>query len=62
MRTPAAALALAALLASPARGEFSESLVVDPGGTLEIDIDLGEGLRPDPGDLRIRSHDRDEVR
>jgi hypothetical protein len=62
MHTPAAALALAVLLAAPARADYAESLAVAPGGGLEIDIDLGAGLRPDPGELLVSSHDRDEVR
>jgi hypothetical protein len=62
MRTPATALALAALLAAPARADFTEAMAVLPGGTLEIDVDLGAGLRPDPGELLVSSHDRDEVR
>ena len=62
MQTPASALALAVLLAAPALADYAESMVVKPGGGLEIDIDLGAGLRPDPGELLVRSHDRDEVR
>ncbi|NIP79082.1 MAG: hypothetical protein GWM90_07715, partial [Gemmatimonadetes bacterium] len=62
MRTPLTTLALAALLAAPVRADFAEAIPVAPGGSLEIDIDLGDGLRPDPGELLVRSHDRDEVR
>ena len=62
MRAPATALALAALLAVPARADFREAVAVRPGGSLEIDVDLGAGLRPDPGELLVTSHDRDEVR
>jgi len=35
---------------------------VAPGGTLAIDVDLGEGLRPDPGFLELTTHDADEIR
>lgn len=62
MRIPATALVLAALASAPARGDYAESIAVQPGGQLEIDLDLGAGLRPDPGGLRVGSHDRDEVR
>ena len=30
-------------------------------GTVEVDLDYGEGLRPDPGALRVTAHDLDEV-
>jgi hypothetical protein len=62
MHHAAVALALAGLLSAPAWAEYAESMAVVPGGALEIDIDLGAGLRPDPGELRVSTHDRDEVR
>lgn len=62
MHIPATALALAVLLVAPALADYAESMAVTPGGGLEIDIDLGAGLRPDPGELLVSSHDRDEVR
>ena len=30
---------------------MEERIPVDPGGRLEVDLDLGDGLRPDPGRL-----------
>lgn len=52
-----------AWLASAAPGQGQELAVPSaPGGLLEVEFDLGDGLRPDPGSLTIRSHDRDEIR
>ena len=64
MRRAALAAVLALLvLAAPVRAEdLDERVPAAPGGVLEVDLDLGEGLRPDPGLLEIRSHDADEVR
>ena len=47
-----------------ASASAAQELVVPstPGGRLEVEFDLGEGLRPDPGSLTLRSHDRDEIR
>lgn len=54
---------LALAFAAPARAElWEEVLPAGPGGLVEVEFDLGEGLRPDPGSLTIRSHARDEVR
>ncbi|MAE95475.1 MAG: hypothetical protein CL910_12510 [Deltaproteobacteria bacterium] len=54
---------LALAIAAPARADlWEESLPMGPGGLVEVEFDLGEGLRPDPGSLTIRSHSRDEVR
>ena len=41
---------------------FEERVPAEPGGRLELDLDLGEGLRPDPGSLEISSREADEVR
>jgi hypothetical protein len=52
--------ALAAGCGSPESME--ERIPVEPGGRLEVDLDLGDGLRPDPGSLEVVSHDSDEIR
>ena len=64
MRTAAlVALCSGALLAAPVRGDVLERRIpVEPGGLLEVDLDLGDGLRPDPGEISVRGHDADEVR
>jgi hypothetical protein len=41
--------------------DFEQRVAADPGGRLEVDLDLGEGLRPDPGSLEITSREADEV-
>jgi hypothetical protein len=41
---------------------FEEAVPVEPGGSLAVDVDLGEGLRPDPGFVEFASHDVDEIR
>jgi hypothetical protein len=51
-----------AWLAPTATGAFEEAIPVEPGGSLTVDVDLGEGLRPDPGFLELASHDMDEIR
>jgi hypothetical protein len=58
----AAALALLVLAAPVGADDLDRRVPATPGGVLEVDLDLGEGLRPDPGLLEIRSHDADEVR
>jgi len=40
---------------------MEERIPVEPGGRLEVDLDLGDGLRPDPGSLEVVSHDSNEV-
>ncbi|MEE9607001.1 MAG: DUF4097 family beta strand repeat-containing protein [Myxococcota bacterium] len=63
MRVAMLALWVALLLPAPLRAdEFDERIEVEPGGLLEVDLDLGDGLRPDPGSLEVTSHDRHEVR
>lgn len=48
--------------AQPGRAEvWAERLPLGPGGLVEAELDLGEGLRPDPGSLVILSHPMDEV-
>ena len=52
-----------ALPGSPARAEpWEQALPAGPGGIVEVEFDLGDGLRPDPGSLTLRSHQVDEVR
>jgi hypothetical protein len=46
---------------SPAR-DMEERIAVESRGMLEVDIDFGDGLRPDPGSLQVLSHDAGEVR
>ncbi len=46
---------------APAR-DMDERIAVEPGGQLEVDLDFGDGLRPDPGSLEVASHDVAEVR
>jgi hypothetical protein len=41
---------------------LDERLDVEPGGLLEVDLYMGEGLRPDKGSLDVRSHDANQVR
>lgn len=62
---PIASLPIAALLAvacGGGLGDFEERIEATPNGTLEVDLDLGDGLRPDPGSLQVRSHDDPDVR
>lgn len=56
--------ALLGLLACglPASEDLDQRIPAAPGGVLEVDLDLGEGLRPDPGRLEVRSHDAEVVR
>lgn len=61
MRSGLVAMLLGVLL-SPAAAAFEEAIPAVPGGTLAIDVDLGDGLRPDPGFLELASHDADEIR
>ncbi|MCP3984766.1 MAG: DUF4097 domain-containing protein [bacterium] len=52
-----------ALQGSAGRAEnWENALPGSPGGMVEVELDLGEGLRPDPGSLTLRSHQVDEVR
>lgn len=52
-----------ALPGSPTAAEpWEQALPSPPGGRVEVEIDLGDGLRPDPGSLVLRSHQVDEVR
>jgi hypothetical protein len=59
------ALALASLLAVgctqvQAQG-LDQRIPVKPGGLLQVDLDLGEEVRPDRVSLEVRTHDADEV-
>jgi hypothetical protein len=63
MQASLVALALS-LLVSACGGEareLDERIPASPGGLLEVDVEVGEGLRPDPGSLTVVSHDADEV-
>ena len=63
MRTPLTAVLAAALLACGAGpNDLEERIPVQPGGLLEVDLYMGEGLRPDKGSLEVASHDANEVR
>lgn len=41
---------------------LDERVPAEPGGRLEVDLDRGLGLRPDPGTLVVQTHDVNEVR
>jgi len=62
MRVPL--LLLAALLCCACSGgrEREERVAAEPGGLIEVDLDRGAGLRPDPGSLVVRTHAAPEVR
>ena len=54
---------LLACVAAPALAEdFEESVPASPGETVEVEIDFGDGLRPDPGFLQLSSYKGDEIR
>ena len=55
-------LLVATLPAAVWAEDLDERIPVELGGLLEIDMDYGEGLRPDPGFLEIASHAAREVR
>jgi len=42
--------------------DFEERVPVQPAGLLEVDLYMGEGLRPDKGSLEVTSQDANEVR
>jgi hypothetical protein len=62
MRSGLLAMLIGAWLAPAAALAFEEAVPVEPGGRLTVDVDLGEGLRPDRGFLELASHDADEIR
>lgn len=62
MRSGLLAMLVGAWLAPAAAVAFEEAVPVEPGGSLAVDVDLGEGLRPDPGFLELATHDADEIR
>ena len=62
MRSGLLAMLVGVFLSPSAAAAFEEAIPAAPGGTLAIDVDLGEGLRPDPGFLELASHDADEIR
>jgi len=55
------ALGLSVLVACDGR-DVDESVAATPRGRLEVDLERGDGLRPDPGSLVVQSHDANEVR
>ena len=57
-----AALAAALLACGAGTSDLEERIPVQPGGLLEVDLYMGEGLRPDKGSLEVTSHDANEVR
>ncbi len=57
-----AALATALLACGAGANDLEERIPVRPGGLLEVDLYMGEGLRPDKGSLEVTSHDANEVR
>jgi len=42
--------------------DVDERVDASPGGTLEVDLDRGDGMRLDPGELVVQSHAANEVR
>ena len=62
MRSGLLAMLVGAWLAPAPALAFEEAIPVHPGGSLVVDVDLGEGLRPDRGFLELASHDADEIR
>lgn len=62
MRMGLLAMLIGAWLAPAVALGFEEVVPIAPGGNLVVDVDLGEGMRPDPGFLELTSHDADEIR
>ncbi len=57
-----AAILWIGLLAAAARAEMRElEQAIEPGGIVLLEVDFGEGLRPDPGLVRIHAHESDLV-
>ena len=57
-----ACLALASAWAGCARAEgLDQRIPVEPGGLLQVDLDLGEEVRADRVSLDVRSHEADEI-
>jgi hypothetical protein len=62
--TPRLAIALSLALAACSEefsGSLDQRLPAEPGGLLQVDLDLGEEARADRVALEVRSHDADEV-
>ena len=55
------ALSVALPVSGSADDDFRESVAASPGETFEVEIDFGDGLRPDPGFVRLSSHKGNEV-
>jgi len=62
LRIATLAVLAATLLACQETGDLEERVAVRSGGLLEVDLYMGEGLRPDQGSLEVHSHDAEEVR
>jgi DUF4097 and DUF4098 domain-containing protein YvlB len=56
------ALSAALLSCQEGVGDLEERVAAETGGLLEVDLYMGEGLRPDQGSLEVRSHDALTVR
>lgn len=55
-------LVVGALIGVPAAAQdLDQRIPVQPGGLLQVDLDLGEEIRPERVSLEVRSHDADEV-
>lgn len=63
MRTATLAVLSVVLVACHSGADdLEDTLAVAPGELLEVDLYMGEGLRPDQGSLEIMSHDAEQVR
>jgi hypothetical protein len=61
MRVGVAALFVSLCMGCADARDVDERVKVAPGGLLEVDLDRGDGLRLDPGELVIQSHAANEV-
>ncbi len=60
MRAMVMLLAVAALPAGA--DDLDQRVFVKPGGHLQVDLDLGEEIKPEQASLQVISHDADQVR
>lgn len=57
-----AMVALLSLAPAPSRADdLDQRVYVKPGGQLQVDLDLGEEIRPEQASLQVISHDADQV-